>query len=1235
LVVGALVAAGGVVLVLPAGASQVAAAPATGSSAGQGTWVTLLTGDRVLVSATGSARPTVDIGRRGAPVSYAIYQRRGDWYVVPGDAAPGLAANRLDDQLFNVSSLVRQGYDDAHRDTLPVLVSYAKSTTAAKVVAAATGTRAGRRLEDRRLVALDADRSHPERFWSTLTAPKPSMKAALPAAGVEKVWLNARVQVSLDQSTTQIGAPVAWQAGYRGAGVRIAVLDTGIKADHPDFANRIAEARDFTDVGSANDDNGHGTHVASIAAGSGAASGGTYKGVAPEATLLVGKVLNSGGYGYSDDILAGMEWAAGTAHADVVNMSLGGGPTDGTDPLSQAVNDLSARYGTLFVIAAGNSFDEGTVSAPSVADAALSVASVGRTDVRSVFSSQGPRAIDAAVKPELAAPGENIAAARAPGTVVGDLHPVDDHYTRLSGTSMATPHVAGAAAILAQEHPDWSGAQLKATLVTTAADVHGTVNGVGTGRLDVARATTQTVTASVGTLATFLAWPHTGDNATKTMKVTYHNAGTSPATLQLGLSLAKGDGTAAPAGLSTLDNNVVSVPPGGDTPVTVTIAAQAGHDGLYQGVLAATADGVSLRTAIAVTQEDERYSLTVTTLDRDGATPDGSDMDNAYTYAIGIDNGEVYRLFGDGTGRLPAGRYALHSVIMTSRPFLMPSMTALADPELNLRADTSITMDARTAKEATLSVDKPAGRAVERTLMLNTWIAPAGRSWGTGIYSDTRYAPLYLGSVSGARSDTFTYLEYDHLEEPLAEVFLKNPDLELPLQFANTPNPQGRWRLTAVYGGNGSPEQLAGKDLSGKLVVLELSTPDDETALSQRIAAIAHAGAAMVALAATTGEYGGSLDGSALPLPTLRLPGHGELSPQIVKLFEAARIGTVKVDVTARANSGSTHDLYAVAQGSLPANVARTVHTNELAAVTQRYYGNGSYYIGNRQVTSVTTPADAHRSLVGGSNQAVQGPLERTEYFTPGTWQLGLFDRADGYLTAAPVTLKASPKYQMNWLAPVFGPAMSGLRSGFYDGLGQPWVSQQDTTLDVVVPIRGDGAGHTPLNQWGTGYTELFRDNASIGRVEAPGAGRFDLPAAKGTYRLVTEANRTDTELSTKVTCDWTVKLGDGQAPPLLTVGFQPYLDLTGTAKPGHAINVPVTVTRQGGAVGPAIASLTVDVSYDDGATWTAGRMTRVGDKWTLALDRTTAGYASLRAHAADTAGNTITQTIIRALRIG
>ncbi|WP_163567554.1 S8 family serine peptidase [Fodinicola feengrottensis] len=100
---------------------------------------------------------------------------------------------------------------------------------------------------------------------------------------------------------------------------------------------------------------GHGTHVASIVAGSGAAFGGKYKGVAPGAKLLIGKVLGDDGSGYDSGIIAGMQWAV-DQHARVVNMSLGSDePSDGTDPMSQAVNMLTAQSGTLFVLAAGNS----------------------------------------------------------------------------------------------------------------------------------------------------------------------------------------------------------------------------------------------------------------------------------------------------------------------------------------------------------------------------------------------------------------------------------------------------------------------------------------------------------------------------------------------------------------------------------------------------------------------------------------------------------------------------------------------------------------------------------------------------------------------------------------------------------------------------------------------------------------------------------------------------------------
>lgn len=152
--------------------------------------------------------------------------------------------------------------------------------------------------------------------------------------------------------------------------------------------------------------------------------------------------------------MGGMDWAAHSG-ADIVSMSLGGQPTDGTDVLSLVLDGLSEETGTLFVVAAGNTGSDYSVGSPGAAASALTVGAVDRDDKLAPFSSRGPRVGDNGVKPDLTAPGVDIVAARAAGTSMG--HPVDVAYTAASGTSMATPHVAGAAAILAGRHPDWSG----------------------------------------------------------------------------------------------------------------------------------------------------------------------------------------------------------------------------------------------------------------------------------------------------------------------------------------------------------------------------------------------------------------------------------------------------------------------------------------------------------------------------------------------------------------------------------------------------------------------------------------------------------------------------------------------------------------------------------------------------------------------------------------------------------
>ncbi|HWM86927.1 MAG TPA: S8 family serine peptidase, partial [Kofleriaceae bacterium] len=467
----------------------------TGSAAaGAPRAVTLLTGHRVIVH--GDGRHTIDPPSGGGMTGVRSYLHRGRLHVVPDAAAPLLAAGRLDRRLFDVTGLLELEYDDAHRADLPLIVKYAAgggTRSAAPTALAAAGARITRQLASIGGAAVRARKSRSSAAWSAIAG---SNRSTL-AAGIEKIWLDGVRQTMLDRSAPQIGAPAAWEAGYTGLGVTVAVLDTGIDMAHPDFAGRIADAMSFLEeTTDPSDDVGHGTHVASILAGSGAASGGQYRGIAPDAELLVGKVCDLFQCPESS-ILAGMEWAAQSG-AQVVNLSLGGEDTPGVDPLEEAIDTLTALHGTLFVASAGNfgfgcgGTDFLQVSSPSTADSALSVGGVDADDLVADFSCRGPRVGDAGIKPDITAPGVAIVAARAPGTPDGDFEPVDDNYAVLSGTSMAAPHVSGAAALLAQQHPDWLADRLKATLMVSALpspDVD--VFAQGSGRVDLARAIVQ------------------------------------------------------------------------------------------------------------------------------------------------------------------------------------------------------------------------------------------------------------------------------------------------------------------------------------------------------------------------------------------------------------------------------------------------------------------------------------------------------------------------------------------------------------------------------------------------------------------------------------------------------------------------------------------------------------------------------------------------------------------------
>ncbi|HEX6683535.1 MAG TPA: S8 family serine peptidase, partial [Candidatus Limnocylindrales bacterium] len=432
--------------------------------------LTLITGDTVHIGVSAAGKPVVrDIEPAeradGSTVAFHTFTRNNNLHVVPNDALSLLGNGILDWGLFDVAKLAALAAS-GRLGQVPVLVTYTDSA-ASQRSAAAPGATARQQLAsiNGRSMTIEGG----GQWWREVQA-KETMRAAGPLTAVRKVWLNELVRINLEQSVPQIGAPVAWARGFDGTGVTVAVLDTGVDATHPDVAANIVGRNDFTGSSpEAKDGHGHGTHVAATIAGTGAASGGRSKGVAPGAKLLVGKVCDNGGSCPTDAIIGGMEWAA-HSEAKVISMSLGGGATDGTDPLSQSLNNLSRETGRLFVVAAGNSGPGSqTVGAPGAADEALTVAAVDKNDEMASFSSRGPRVGDGAAKPDIAAPGVNLVAARAAGTSMGTV--VDQYYTTASGTSMATPHVSGAAAVVAAKHPEMTGEQLKSHLMQSSLDL--------------------------------------------------------------------------------------------------------------------------------------------------------------------------------------------------------------------------------------------------------------------------------------------------------------------------------------------------------------------------------------------------------------------------------------------------------------------------------------------------------------------------------------------------------------------------------------------------------------------------------------------------------------------------------------------------------------------------------------------------------------------------------------------
>ncbi|MBM0256156.1 S8 family serine peptidase [Micromonospora sp. 4G55] len=1175
--------------------------------------ITLITGDVVTVTSSADGAETVDVDRPdSATGGVHIQETGGDLFVLPDEALPLLTSNKLDRRLFNVTDLIEMGYDDATTANVPVISTYAPAKTRTAELVAPRGAKLVRDLRRVGAAALAVDKKQSRSFWTTIAPGASGSNPAL-GGGMAKLWLDGRVTASLKESVPQIGAPEAWAAGYDGRGVKVAVLDTGVDASHPDLVSQIDEKLSFVPGEDTSDVNGHGTHVASTIVGTGAASGGSYKGVAPGADLIVGKVLSNQGFGLDSWVLAGMEWAAGSG-ADVVSMSLSD-PTlsDGTDPMAVAVDTLSAQYGTLFVIASGNGGPQ-SIGTPSSAASALTVGAVDKQDRLANFSSTGPLVRSGALKPDITAPGVNITAARSQQMTTGT-----GLYRTISGTSMATPHVSGAAAILAQRHPDWSGAQLKEALMSSAKGLAGgyTPYEMGTGRVDVAAAVSTSVRATGSVFFGNFDWPHEPTDAPVTKQVTFSNSGSTGVTLNLATT---------GSGPFSLGASSVTVPAGGSVAVPVTGDPTKPGTGQFTGYLVGTdaATGAAVtRTSLGLLKEDERYDLKIKLIGRDGK-PTRSPV---LIKKAGEFYPWVYTINGEMTLRMPPGTYTV------STQFDIPGERAdsrglalLVDPETVLNGSgAEVVLDA--SKARLLDTTTPQ-RSQDRQRKLDFTVKYAdGDSFRAGYLVPAKYDDVYVTPTDQVTQGSFTMVTRWRKGEPTLSVDVPGlPPVDVTVQRDSTLT-AGSDTLLAVYAGTGAAAEYATLDVKGKAVVV---TRSDAVSAKDRTAAAVAAGAKLLLV---VNDGVGVLDEWVGPSPIPVATVHRDAGAQLIGLVKR---GTLQLITNQVPYASYVYDLTRNYSGQVPDRpLSYHPAREDLARIDARYHNLTQA----RQGFGLRNDLTFTPSL--GFVEPEWHPGTRTEWVTPvqvwveshqqGTWT----DVANRHAYAKGSTIR------LDWFAPAIRPAFNrafAVQNSRWRDFMTINVQAWSSSADVLEHGGYLEWGSVPTNMKLYQGDQLLYENKHSSDLQWK-----SVPAGTLPYHLVLDASRPAEQwrLSTRTHTEWdfisSSNASDRFEPfALLQMEYRLGTDLHGDVKAGETEKIRVKPMPQAGG-GPAtgnVTSVTLEVSYDDGATWQQVTLSKdAGDWWNgeLKLAKQPGGFVSVRASATTDAGFGIRQEIIRA----
>lgn len=882
-------------------------------------------------------------------------------------------------------------------------------------------------------------------------------------------------------------------------------------------------------------------------------------------------------------------------------MSLGG-PTDGSDPMSQSLDALSAETGALFTVAAGNAGPGYyTAGSPGIAESALTVGAVDGADKLADFSSWGPRPGDGGLKPDLTAPGVDILAARSQYAAEGS-----GSYQVMSGTSMATPHVAGAVALLAAQHPDWTGQQLKNAIVSTAkpTPTYNPYQG-GNGRLDIAATCKATVFATSSAYSGYYGWPVASGKVVD-REVTYTNTGDAPVVLDLTTQVAD-----APTGLFSLSTPTVTVPAQGTATVTLTAKVDAAPvDKQLSGqLIARKADGTQLSTVIGIGREGERYELTLNAKDRSGRPLSGDAI-----LIGGTSYGQFIVEDGGTSLRLPPGDYTtwLTADVEGANGPSSRGLAVFTLLDIHLNKDRTVTYDARKARQ--LKVAAPQATTLGEVRVNN--YRDFGRdvfSVGSSRWPDASYDSVWELPTGKATSGTFTTGARWRLEQPALTMSSSTRTFDdLLVRRGATPLPKGKHQLEAVLGD--------AKDQQGKAVVVR-----NDGSLEEQAKAAAAAGAKLLVVVNDgVGKLAPWTDSIYAPNPapiTIATVTRDE-GEQLIAQLEHGR-GSLTV------NSNPTLDYtYDLSQywDHLPADPSYRARTGDLARLNVSYRNF-------RQGTGIENRFDVWNvdweSAMNTTGMPVVG--ERADFVMAGVPYQAKAEILRETQQAEPewTTYRAGTRTDVQWFGPIQRPRLSKALSPvrLNDGLA------------MVAPGWSDGGGNHVGTAFGnfdlTQKVSLYQGSTLVAEADRDQLTVSGLKPESQPYRLVVDNTRGTypSPYSTATRTEWTFNSAStADQSPVSLIQLDYAIDTDATGRAGRHDDLTISPKWSISSTNAGLRMPSLDVSYDDGKTWQRAGLRSTGEGWTTRLDGPrSATFVSLRTQANDGIGSGIDQTITRA----